>query len=140
MPQNFLRAQRDQLMLLPVDVREWLDADDLVWHVLDVVDRLDLSGFYARYRDNGQGATAFDSAMMVALVVYAQAVGVRSSRAIERACMRDAGFKVVTGQLVPDHSTITRFVKGHQEVLTELFAQVLGCARRPGWCGSGWSR
>ena len=93
MPLNLIRADRDQLMLMPVDVREWLAEDDLAWHVLDVVDGLDLSVFYARYRRNGQGAAAFDPAMMVALVIYAQAVGVRSSRAIERACTRDAGFK-----------------------------------------------
>jgi transposase len=125
MPQNFLRPRRDQLMLLPVDVRDWLGEDDIVWHVLDVVAGLDLSGFYARYRSNGQGAAAFDPAMMVALVIYAHAVGVRSSRAIERACTRDAGFKVVTGQLVPDHSTISRFVTGHRAALTGLFGQVL---------------
>lgn len=112
-------------MLMPVDVRDWLGEDDLVWHVLDVVGQLDLSGFYRRYRSNGQGAAAFDPAMMVALVIYAQAVGVRSSRAVERACTRDAGFKVVTGQLVPDHSTITRFLKDHRQALTGLFAQVL---------------
>lgn len=125
MPLNLIRPQRDQVMLLPVDMREWLDEDDLAWHVLDVVADLDLSGFYARYRRNGQGGAAFDPAMMLALVIYAQAVGVRSSRAIERACTRDVGFKLVSGQLVPDHCTITRFVKEHQEAITGLFAQVL---------------
>ena len=105
MPQNLIRAERDQLMLMPVDVREWLPSDDLAWAVLDVVKQLDLSAFYKVFRENGQGAAAFDPAVMLALVIYAQAVGVRSSRAIERACTRDAGFKVVTGQLVPDHST-----------------------------------
>jgi transposase len=125
MAQNFLRGERDQLMLLPVDMREWLSEDDIVWTVLDVVAGLDLSAFYGRYRVNGQGAAAFDPEMMVGLVIYAQAVGVRSSRSIERACTRDAGFKVVTGQLVPDHSTITRFLSDHRGALTGLFAQVL---------------
>lgn len=119
-------------MLLPVDVRDWLGEDDLVWHVLDVVASLDLAGFYRRYRDNGQGAAAFDPAMMLALLIYAQAVGVRSSRAIERACTRDAGFKVVTGQLVPDHSTIARFLRGHREALAGLFGQVLRLCHEAG--------
>lgn len=122
---NLICAERDQLMLLPVDVREWLAEDDIVWTVLEVVAGLDLSEFNRRYRSNGQGAAAFDPELMVALVFYAQAVGVRSSRSIERACTRDAGFKVITGQLVPDHSTITRFLKDHREALTGLFAQVL---------------
>lgn len=122
---NLITADRDQLMLMPVDLREWLPEGDIVHHVVDVVDQFDLSAFYGRYRSNGQGAAAFDPAVMVALVIYAHAVGVRSSRAIERACTRDAGFMFVTGRLVPDHCTITRFLKDHQEALTGLFAQVL---------------
>lgn len=118
-------ADRDQLMLMPVDLREWLPEDDIAYHVVDVVGQLDLSAFYRRYRANGQGAAAFDPAMMVALVIYAQAVGVRSSRAIERACTRDAGFMFVTGRLAPDHCTITRFLQDNREALTGLFAQVL---------------
>ena len=112
-------------MLLPVDLREWLPEDDLVWAVLDVVGALDLGEFYARYRLNGQGAAAYDPAMMVGLLVYAHAVGVKSSRAIERACTRDAGFKIAAGLLVPDHCTITRFLKAHRDAVVGLFAQVL---------------
>jgi hypothetical protein len=50
MPQNFLYPQRDQPMLLPVDMREWLPEDDLAYVVLDVVAALDLGGFRRRYR------------------------------------------------------------------------------------------
>ena len=35
--QNFLFPQRDQPLLLPVDTREWLPEDDLVYVVLDAV-------------------------------------------------------------------------------------------------------
>ena len=125
MARNLRVPQRDQAMLLPVDLREWLAEDDLVWHVLDVVDQLDLTAFYARYRTNGQGGAAYDPAMLLALVLYAHAVGVKSSRAIERACTRDAGFKVVTGLMVPDHCTVSRFVKNNRDAIRGLFAQVL---------------
>jgi len=37
MPQNFLCPQRDQPMLLPADMREWLPEDDLAFVVLDAV-------------------------------------------------------------------------------------------------------
>jgi hypothetical protein len=37
MPQNFLYPQRDQPLLLPVDMREWLPEDDLVYVVVDAV-------------------------------------------------------------------------------------------------------
>jgi transposase len=132
MGRNLRVPQRDQVMLLPVDLREWLSEDDLVWHVLDVVEQLDLTGFYARYRINGQGAAAYDPAMMLALTIYSHAVGIKSSRAIERACTRDAGFKVVTGLMVPDHCTIARFVRTHQDAVAGVFAQVLRLCHEAG--------
>ena len=125
MPQNFIRADVDQGFLLPPDVREWLAEDELAWTVKDVVESLDLSGFYRGYRANGQGAAAFDPALMVAVLVYGHAVGVRSSRAIERCCARDVAFRVLAGNRVPDHATIARFFRRHREPLTSLFGQVL---------------
>jgi hypothetical protein len=38
---NFIGADRDQMFLLPPDVRDWLPADHLVWFVVDVVDVVD---------------------------------------------------------------------------------------------------
>jgi hypothetical protein len=54
MPQNFLYPQRDQPLLLPVDMREWLPEDDLVFVVLDAVATLDLGESAA---DTGPGMT-----------------------------------------------------------------------------------
>jgi hypothetical protein len=58
MPQNFLFPQRDQRLLLPVDMREWLTEDDLVFVVLDAVATLDLGEFRRRYRADGHGRRA----------------------------------------------------------------------------------
>jgi transposase len=80
MPQNFLFPQRDQPLLLPVDMREWLPEDDLVFVVLDAVAALDLGGFRGRYRADGHGRAAFDPEMMIALLLYGYCQGERSSR------------------------------------------------------------
>jgi hypothetical protein len=45
----------DQPLLLPVDMREWLPEDDLVFIVLDAVAALDLGGFRRWYRADGHG-------------------------------------------------------------------------------------
>jgi hypothetical protein len=45
--------QRDQPLLMPVDMREWLPEDDLVFVVLDAVGALDLGEFRRRYRADG---------------------------------------------------------------------------------------
>ena len=94
MAQNFLACDREQELLLPPSLREWLDEDHLAWLVIDVVSEIDLGEFYGAYRADGHGRAAHDPAMMVALLLYSYAIGVRSSRAIERRCRRrrpDAG-------------------------------------------------
>jgi len=125
MPQNFLYPQRDQPLLLPVDMREWLPEDDLVFVVLDAVATLDLGGFRRRYRADGHGRAAFDPEMMVALLLYGYCQGERSSRVIEKRCVRDVGYRVITGGLRPDHATIARFRARHEKALGGLFSQVL---------------
>ncbi len=125
MPQNFLCPQRDQPLLLPVDMREWLPEDDLVFIVLDAVATLDLGEFRRRYRADGHGRAAFDPEMMVALLLYGYCQGERSSRVIEKRCVRDVAYRVITGGLHPDHATIARFRVRHQAALGGLFSQVL---------------
>lgn len=129
MPQNFLSCDRDQPLLLPPDLRDWLDEDHLAWFVIEAVEELDLEPFYASYRADGHGRAAHDPKMMVTLLVYAYAVGERSSRGIERRCREDVAFRVICANQVPDHATTARFRVRHQESLGDLFGQVLGlCA------------
>jgi hypothetical protein len=64
MPQNFLSCDRDQPMLLPPDLRDWLD-DDLAWFVIEAIEELDLEPFYASYCADGHGRSAHEPKMMV---------------------------------------------------------------------------
>jgi transposase len=125
MPQNFLCPQRDQPMLMPVDMREWLPEDDLVFIVLDAVATLDLGEFRRRYRAGGHGRAASGPEMMVALLLYGYCQGERSSRVTGKRCVRDVAYRVITGGLRPDHATIARFRAKHQTALGGLFSQVL---------------
>ena len=109
MGQNFIVADREQGFLMPPDVRDWVEPGHLAWFVVDAVGELDLAAFYARYRRDGWGRPAYDPAVMVALVLYAYAGGVRSARAIERRCVEDVAFRVAAGNVRPDHATIARF-------------------------------
>jgi transposase len=105
MAQNFIACDREQELLLPPSLREWLPEEHLAWCVLDAVSEMDLAAFYASYRDDGWGRAAHDPAMMVGLFVYAYAIGVRSSRAIERRCHDDVAFRVITTNHAPDWSS-----------------------------------
>ena len=132
MPQNFLTCDRDQPMLLPPDLRDWLPADHLAWFVIDAVRELDLEPFYSDYRADGHGAAAHDPKMMVTLLAYAYAVGERSARGIERRCREDVASRVICANQVPDHATIARFRVRHEEALAGLFGQVLALCGKAG--------
>jgi transposase len=125
MPQNFLYPQRDQPLLMPVDMREWLPEDDLVFIMLDAVATVDLGEFRRRYRADGHGRAASGPEMMVALLLYGYCQGERSSWVIEKRCVRDAAYRVICGGLYPDHATFARFRAGREAALSGLFSQVL---------------
>lgn len=137
MAYNFVAGDRDQLLLMPPSLAEWLPADHLAWFVLDVVAELDLSAFVAAYRADGRGGAAYDPSLMVALLVYAYCVGERSSRVIERRCSEDVAFRVVAANQVPDHATVARFRATHEEALAALFGQVLRLCANAGLIRAG---
>jgi transposase len=137
MRQNFIECDREQAFLMPPSLRDWLPPDHLAWFVIESVERLDLAAFYAAYRPDGHGRAAYEPSMMVSLVLYAYSTNVRSSRAIERHCRQDIAYRVITGNWVPDHATIARFIVRHEHRLAELFTSVLRLCDKAGLVQSG---
>jgi transposase len=134
---NFLACDRDQELLLPPCLREWLPDDHLAWFLIDAVAEIDLSAFLADYREDGWGRPAFDPEVMVTLLLYAYAVGERSSRAIERRCREDVACRVITANAVPDHATIARFRQRHEQALGGVFSEVLRLCAEAGLLSVG---
>lgn len=132
MSQNFLSCDRDQALLLPPDLWDWLPEGHLARFVLETVEELDLVDFYRAYRADGHGRAAHEPEMMVALLVYAYAIGVRSSRQIERRCWEDVAFRVITANRTPDHATIARFRARHEQAIADLFTDVLRLCGKAG--------
>jgi transposase len=129
---RFIPCDRDQSFLMPPDLRDWLPENHLAWFVLAAVEEMDLYPFYAAHRVDGKSRPAYEPAMMVALLLYAYARGIRSSRVIERACVEDVAFRVVAAQQRPDHATIARFIERHEAALAGLFGEVLLLCARSG--------
>jgi transposase len=125
-------VDRDQQFLLPPDMREWLPESHLVWFVIETVEQLDTAGFHERSVVGGVGRAGFDPDMLLALLVYGYANGVRSARQIDRLCEVDVAFRVICAQDAPEHSTISRFRAAHEEAFIGLFTQVLGLAAQAG--------
>jgi transposase len=132
MGQNFITADREQVLLMPPALVDWLPDEHFVWTVLGAVEQMDLGAFYGAYRANGQGRAAYDPRVMLSLLLYAYATGVSSSRQIERCCEVDVAFKVICAMKVPDHSTIAEFRRRHQDAIAGVFVQVLALCAEAG--------
>ena len=73
--------------------------------------------------------------LLIALFTLSSARWRRTSAV--RACQEDVACKVITGQRVPDHSTIAEFRRRHEADIAELFDDVLGLCREAGLVSVG---
>ena len=127
----FCAGERDQSYMMPPSMRDWLSEGHLAWFIVDAVGQMDVREFYATYRSDGWGAAAYDPGMMVAILLYAYCLGLRSSRRIARALEEDVGFRVVANRQ-PDFRTICRFRAEQEEALEELFVEVVRLCHEAG--------
>jgi transposase len=80
MSTRYISADRNQPLLLPPDLREWVPDDDLVHFVIEAVDTLDACVFKVNLR--GSGSAQYPPHMMLSLLIYSYANGIFSSRRI----------------------------------------------------------
>lgn len=108
-----------QGLVEPLRVREFLRS-------------LDWSGFEKVYK--GGIREPYAPVAMMGLVLYALMRGVSSLRGLEELARLDLGCQWVTGGLMPDHSSLGKFLVRHQELLTEAFFEELtrGVLKRTG--------
>jgi transposase len=113
-----------------VRLGDCLPPTHLARFVVDIVAQLDLQPLYARYAS--RGGAPYPPQMMIALLVYAYATGVFSSRKIEQATKETAAFRFLAGNYSPDHDTIAAFRKQCLPQLKDLFVQILLLAQEMG--------
>jgi hypothetical protein len=88
---------------------------------------MDLAAFYAACREDGHGGAVYEQSMMVALLLYAYAIGERSPR---RNVEYDATCMMCCDQ-APDHTAVARFASATTRAVADLFGQVSGSATPP---------
>ncbi|MCH7668941.1 MAG: IS1182 family transposase [Acidobacteria bacterium] len=134
---NVRTVERDQLVLMPPSLSDWLPSDHLVWFIVDVVAELDMSGFYWSLRSDGRGGASYDPVVILGILLYAYCVGERSSRRIEQRLCDDVAFRVIAANQQPDHATLARFRRRHQEAIAGVFSQVVALCVSEGLVRSG---
>lgn len=127
---KFISIDRNTPYLLPASVQDYVPEDHLARFVVDIVDQLDLSHLSAAY--SGRGSKPYHPAMLVGLLFYGYAIGVFSSRKLEKATHDSIAFRYICGNTHPDHDTIATFRKRFLKELEVLFVQILLVAEAMG--------
>lgn len=117
-------------MLLPARVDEVLGANHLCFFVHRVVERLDLHRYTDAYA--AEGGLLYHPSLMLKVWLYAYALGVTSSRRLERRIREDLAFRYLAAGAVPDFWALNAFRKRHARALNDSFTQVLELARQMG--------
>ncbi|MFZ5484944.1 MAG: transposase, partial [Pseudomonadota bacterium] len=124
------------MKLLPVDFDRQVQPGSFEHALCYLVDHeLDLAPFHARYKNDHEGAPAFDPAALIKIVLLAYSRGIVSSRKIEAACRENVLFIAVSGDSQPHFTTLAAFVSEMGDLAPKLFAQVLTICDRQGLVG-----
>ena len=120
----------DQVWLWPPSVRDELGENHLAVFIHELVERLDLRHFETEHPDVGR--PGYPPQLLLKVWLYADATGVTSSRRIEQRLHEDLGFRLLAGNLKPDHWTLNEFRRRHPRALNDVFTQVVEAARAMG--------
>lgn len=110
---------------LAVDLYQQILPGSFEFALSHLIDRLDLSAFDARVRNEAVGAPAYSPAVLLKIVLLAYSKGIVHSRDIESACNQNVQFIAISGDSHPHFTTVAHFVATLAGPIAEVFAQVL---------------
>ena len=125
---RLITPDRSPQLLISPNIRDWIPEDDLVYFIIDALEKMALPQFHVNSR--GSGSKQYCPRMMLGLLIYCYATGRFSSRRIEAATYRDVPVRVLCGNLHPDHDTICTFRRENKEAFESSFTQVLELAQQ----------
>lgn len=123
-----VRANYDQIFLLPRALDEWVAAEHPARFVRDFVDELPLETLGLKTFPGKEGRPHYAPDMLLKVWLYGWMTRVRSCRGLEKACFESMPFIWLTGNNHPDHNTLWRFFRDNKKALRKLFKLVVQVA------------
>ncbi len=122
----YIYGEREQTVLFPPSVEDYIPADDPVRAYDAFVEQLNLVEMGFVVDEHQVGPPEYDPRVMLKIFVYGTSYGIRTSRKLERACHHNLSFIWLTGNLKPDYKTISLFRRNNRDPLSNVLKQ---CAR-----------
>ncbi|GLR69400.1 hypothetical protein GCM10007852_03080 [Agaribacter marinus] len=101
-----------------------------------IEEKLDLSVFYPKYKNDATGRLAYDPAALLKIVLFAYSKGITSSREIQWCCETNIIFKALSCDSVPHFTTIAAFISGRKDEIASVFEQILLICQTQGLLGN----
>jgi transposase len=127
MAARFKSVDREQGLLLPYDLKDWLPSNDIVHFTIEAAELVSIERF--KVNESGTGDEQYHPHMLLALLLYCYSHGIFSSRKIERATYRDVAVRYIRANRYPDHGTICTFRVRNKDAIAEAFLRILLLAR-----------
>lgn len=129
----FIQSSKDQIWLLPPDIRDMISSDHICYLVDSFIEELDFTDFELRYA--GAGHPAYHPRILCKILIQAMIDGIRSSRAIARCARENVVYMYLAEKLIPDFRTISDFRKNNGSLIREIFKNTIFAARECGAVG-----
>ena len=125
----------DQSKLIPIKYSEQIISGTFEFALSNIVDRMNMSIFDNRFKNDEGGAPAYDPAIMLKIVLFAYSRGITSSRHIARACRENVIFMALSADSRPHFTTIASFISSLGNEIAPLFANILAICAQEGLIG-----
>ena len=118
---RFDLGDRGRLFVGGMPLWKYLENAGLRWvlRLAEVLEQLDWTSFEAAHK--GGGRPPLHPRLVVGLIMYGLLLKQASLRQLETLALRDVGAWWLTAGLTPDHTTITKFIQRHRQLLSEDF-------------------
>src|SRR5688572_9841060 len=124
------------LHFVAVDLSQQLHPGSFAYTLDYLIEHeVELKDIEARYKNEHEGAAAYDPRVLLKIVLLAYSRGIISSRGMEAACCRDVQFMAISGSSAPCFGTLADFVSRLGPAIGKIFAQVLTICARQGLIG-----
>jgi len=134
---NFKPHNYNQNAMVVINFEEQLHPNTFEYTLHHLIDnRIELSAFYDKYKNDGGGRSAYDPAILLKVILFAYSKGITSSREIQWQCEHNIIFKALSCDSVPHFTSIAGFVSSHPDAIESVFEQVLMVCDQEGLLGN----
>ena len=127
---------RDQLIMFPQSLDEYISNDNPVRFVDAFVDRLDLRALGFKHAvPEETGRPPYHPGIQLKLYIYGYLNRIRSSRRLEKEAKRNVELMWLLGKLAPDFKTIADFRRGNREAIRKACREFTLYCRESGLFG-----